>query len=116
MAIVTKKDLVAAVSDQCGINQTDVGTTVTTLIDVLVSKLADGDEVTLRGLGTLVIKIAKPKKGRNPNNPTHQVIIPERCVIRFRPGKELKTRINSLDVAKIKARMRKSRNSASDKS
>ena len=101
MATVTKKDLVAAVSAKSGINQTVAADVINQLVDVIVEKLSDGEEVTLRRFGTFVIKVAKAKKGRNPNKPEHQVIIPERCVIRFRPGKELKASMNTLDTSKL---------------
>lgn len=98
MSTVTKRDLVAAVAAKSGSQPAQVNELLNTIVGEIVAKLADGEEVTLRGFGTFVIKVAKAKKGRNPNKPDSQVDIPERCVIRFRPGRELKKSISALPV------------------
>ena len=102
MTIVRKKDLVAAVSHKSGTNNEEVARGINALIEVLVEKLSTGSEITLRGFGTFSVKIAKAKKGRNPNKPENQVNIPERCVPRFRPGKALRNSILKLDPAHFK--------------
>ncbi len=102
MTIVRKKDLVAAVSHKSGTNNEEVARGLNALIEVLVEKLSTGSEITLRGFGTFSVKIARAKKGRNPNKPEDLVHIPERCIPRFRPGKALRTSIQNLDPADFK--------------
>ena len=48
------------------------------------------------------IKVRKERKGRNPNKPQDVVRIPERAVVKFRAGKELKEAVEKLNPAKIK--------------
>ena len=97
MTIVRKKDLVAAVSNKSGKNNEEVARGINALIEILVEKLSTGNEITLRGFSTFTVKVAKAKKGRNPNKPEDQVSIPPRCVPRFRPGKALRDSIRKLD-------------------
>ena len=56
----------------------------------------------LRNFGVFEIKVRKERKGRNPNKPQDVVKIPERAVVKFRAGKELKEAVEKLDTAKIK--------------
>lgn len=98
MANVTKRDLVIALSNEGGHKQADVERLMERFIDLVSSSLADGKDVTLRGFGTLEIRVAKAKIGRNPNRPGSDVRIPDRCVIRFKPGRELKERVARLSI------------------
>jgi nucleoid DNA-binding protein len=45
--------------------------------------------------------VAKAKVGRNPNKPEDSVIIPDRCVVRFKPGRELKAVVAALPPKKL---------------
>lgn len=101
MATVTKKDLITAVATKTGQQYAQIHDLLNTIVEEIVSKLSDGEEVTLRGFGTFVIKVAGAKKGRNPNKPGSEVDIPERCVIRFRPGGELKASISALPTSRF---------------
>ena len=65
-------------------------------LDGLVDELAKGGNVELRNFGVFEIKVRKSRKGRNPNAPTNEVVIPERVVVKFRAGKELKERVEKL--------------------
>ena len=47
------------------------------------------------------MKVRKSRKGRNPNKPQDEVIIPERAVVKFRAGKELKEQVEKLDTKKL---------------
>ncbi|HCH86873.1 MAG TPA: integration host factor subunit beta, partial [Lentisphaeria bacterium] len=48
------------------------------------------------------IKVRKSRKGRNPNQPKNEVVIPERAVVKFRAGKELKEAVEQLDPKQFK--------------
>jgi nucleoid DNA-binding protein len=96
MATVTKRDLVVEVSNKCGMNQQQASDFLDALVEVLTAKLTSGERVSLRQLGTFDIGIAKAKKGRNPMDPSVEIAIPERCNLRFRPGRELKAKIRDM--------------------
>lgn len=96
MATVTKRDLVVQISDQTGLTQTQVFDVLQLFLDNVTSHLAQNSDVVLRNFGTFEIRVTKAKIGRNPNNPTRDVPIPARAVVKFKPGKELKEKVLQL--------------------
>lgn len=101
MATVTKRELINDLSNQTGLRQQDAATFVDAFIDLVGKRLAEGHDVTFRTFGTFEIRVAKAKIGRNPNNPGAEVRIPDRCVVRFKPGRELKNGVASLPPEKL---------------
>jgi nucleoid DNA-binding protein len=96
MATVTKKDLVIAITDQTGITHQQANALLETTFAVITSRLRQGDSVALRGFGTFAVRTAKAKKGRNPRDPTTEIDIPARAVLRFKPASELRASIRDL--------------------
>ena len=47
------------------------------------------------------MQVRKSRIGRNPNRPETDVVIPQRAVIKFKAGKELKAKLKSIDLTKI---------------
>ena len=99
MATVTKKDIVARMSDKLGITQAEAANAAETMLEVIAASLAAGNDVAFRTFGTFELSVAKGKMGRNPRQPDQVVRIPDRYVVRFRPGQELKDQIAALPVA-----------------
>ncbi|HCN78305.1 MAG TPA: integration host factor subunit beta [Verrucomicrobiales bacterium] len=98
MANVTKRELVIELSNKLGLRQSEVMSMVEAFIEEVSATLERGDEVTLRTFGTFELRKAKSKIGRNPKRPGSEVVIPERFVVRFKPGMELKQRVADLPV------------------
>lgn len=90
---VTKRDLVVRISDKVGLSQREVLSTIEQLMVEITDSLTNGDEVVFRNFGTFQTAINKPKVGRNPKRPEVAIRIPERKVVRFRPGKNLKEQV-----------------------
>jgi nucleoid DNA-binding protein len=65
-------------------------------LDYIAEALARHDKVELRNFGVFEVKIRKARVGRNPNAPETDVPIPERAVVKFKPGKEMRA-----DVLKL---------------
>lgn len=101
MANVTKKDLVIELSNTHGLTHAPVEQLIERLMELLSRRLGEGRDVALRGFGTFEIRVAKGKIGRNPNRPGSEVQIPDRCVIRFKPGRDLKERVARVPVEQI---------------
>ena len=99
---MTKRDLVVKVAKETGFVQTDVAVIVQKTIDCIASSLATGNGVELRNFGVFEIKVRKSRTGRNPNKPANTVVIPERIVVKFRAGKELKNGVAKLNAANLK--------------
>jgi nucleoid DNA-binding protein len=56
------------------------------LLDVVVERVAAGDEIRLSGFGKFHAVTRAPRQGRNPRT-GHPVPIPETTVPQFKPGK-----------------------------
>lgn len=98
---MTKRDIVVRIASETGVIQNKVADIVQKTLDYLADELAEGNTVELRNFGVFEVKVRKQRKGRNPNKPKNEVIIPERAVVKFRAGKELKARVEKLDTSAI---------------
>jgi integration host factor subunit beta len=67
---------------------------VDTIFDQIASALARGDRVELRGFGTFAAKVREGRVGRNPRTGA-KVHVPEKKIPYFRPGHEIRQRLNS---------------------
>src|SRR5438552_2607509 len=101
---LTKRDLVIRISDETGLGQQQVFDVVQKTLDYITESLAKGDKVELRKFGVFEIKVRKARIGRNPNAPTADVSIPERCIVKFKPGKEMRAEAFKLSPEVIKTR------------
>ena len=98
---LTKREIAKKVAEKIGATQTDAAAAVQATFDIMVEELANCGHIELRGFGVFEIKTRKSRKGRNPNQPENEVIIPERAVVKFRAGKELKSAVEKLDPSKF---------------
>jgi integration host factor subunit beta len=101
---ITRSELVSLLSEQFPqLMPRDVELAVKTLLDTMTQALAQGKRIELRGVGSFVLHHRPARVGRNPKS-GEQVMIPEKKVPHFKPGKELRERVDykaSVDVAKI---------------
>lgn len=98
MPTVTKRDLVNRITDLLGqkgymITQQSVADVIQHVIDEVGESLACGDTVVMRNFGTFEVRETKAKIGRNPKDPSKDVPIPARAVVKFKPGRELKDKV-----------------------
>ncbi|MGA2866447.1 MAG: HU family DNA-binding protein [Verrucomicrobiota bacterium] len=93
---LTKRDLVMRISEETGLIQQQVMDVVQKTLNYIAEALARGDKVELRNFGVFEVKVRRARLGRNPNAPTATVPIPERSVVRFRPGKEMRAEVLKL--------------------
>ncbi len=71
----------------------DVEFVVKAIIDSLGNHLAQGGRVEIRGFGSFSAHTRPPRLGRNPK--TGEIVpVPEKRVLYFRPGTELRERVN----------------------
>ncbi len=94
---MTKRDLVVHISSDSGLAQQSVLEIVQKTFDYISEALATGDKVELRKFGVFEIKVRQARIGRNPHDPGHDVPIPARAVVKFKPGKDMRD-----TVAKIR--------------
>ena len=93
---LTKRDLVVRISNETGLVQQQVLDVVQKTLDYIADSLAKGDKVELRNFGVFEVKVRKARVGRNPNAPETDVPIPQRSVVKFKAGKEMRA-----DVLKL---------------
>lgn len=93
---LTKRDLVIRISNETGLVQQQVLDVVQKTLDCIAEALAKRDKVELRNFGVFEVKIRKARIGRNPNSPEKDVPIPERAVVKFKPGKEMRSDVFKL--------------------
>jgi len=97
---VTKADVVSKVSEQTGINKSDVLITVESFINVLKASMEDGDDVFIRGFGSFVNKKRARKVARNISKNT-AIVIDAHFVPTFKPAKEFVEKVKKSKKLKV---------------
>ena len=97
---LTKRDLVVRISNETGLVQQQVLDVVQKTLDYIADALAKGDKVELRNFGVFEVKVRKARVGRNPNAPETDVPIPQRSVVKFKAGKEMRADVLKLSPPK----------------
>jgi nucleoid DNA-binding protein len=90
---MTKRELVVRISKETGLIQEDVYAVIQKTLDYITESLTKGDHVEFRDFGVFEVCTRKPRIGRNPNRPQDVVQIPERRVVKFKPGKRMKSAV-----------------------
>ena len=73
--------------------QRDAEIIVGAILEEIVEALSRGDRVEIRGFGVFAVKLRKARVGRNPKT-GEQVDVKEKIVPYFKPGKEMRARLN----------------------
>jgi integration host factor subunit beta len=99
---MTKSELILRLTERLnnpmlGLNaqlvQKDCEVSVKLLLDAMTDALIAGQRIEIRGFGTFSISERPPRVGRNPKS-GEEVSVPAKRVPHFKPGKELRYRVN----------------------
>lgn len=91
---MTKSELIEALArKQAHLKADDVELSVRTLLEQMSSALAGGERIEIRGFGSFSLHFRPPRMGRNPKT-GDSVALPGKYVPHFKPGKELRERVN----------------------
>ena len=93
---LTKRDLVLRICEDTDQVQQHVFDIVQRTLDHIVKALSNGEKVELRNFGIFEVRVRKARIGRNPSAPGTQVPIPERCVVKFKAGREMRLGVSKL--------------------
>ncbi len=93
---LTKRDLVVRISEETELVQQQVFEVVQKTLDYIAEALAKGEKVELRNFGVFEVKVRKARVGRNPNAPETDVTIPQRAMVKFKAGKEMRADVMKL--------------------
>ncbi len=91
---MTKSELIARLAERYPqLIAKDADYAVNTILDAMAQALADGHRIEMRGFGSFALNRRPPRVGRNPKS-GEKVMVPEKCVPHFKPGKELRERVD----------------------
>ena len=93
---LTKRDLVLRICEDTGLVQQQVFDIVQRTFDHIIKALANGEKVELRNFGIFEVRVRKARIGRNPSAPGTEVPIPERAVVKFKAGREMRLGVGKL--------------------
>lgn len=104
---LTKSELIdRIVARQSLLTAKDVELAVKTVLEQMSEALATGGRIEIRGFGSFSLHYREPRIGRNPKT-GEAVTLAGKYVPHFKPGKELKDRVNlSIQLEEQAARER----------
>jgi len=99
-ASLTKKELVAHIAahknlSSAGLSQQQIQMILQLALDGIIDALGEDKHVEFRDFGVFEKVERKGRIGRNPNKPENEVKIPNRQVIKFKPGKRMREMLDN---------------------
>ena len=89
-----KSELIETLArEQNQIDGRDVEFAVKTMLEQMSEALASGERIEIRGFGSFSLHFRSPRVGRNPKT-GEPVALSGKHVPHFKPGKELRDRVN----------------------
>jgi len=96
---MTKADIISQISEQTGIDKSDVSTAMEAFFSVIKNNMAEGENIYVRGFGSFVNKRRAKKVARNISKNT-AIIIDEHYIPSFKPSKVFVEKIKKSDRVK----------------
>ena len=92
---MTKSEIIRVIaSKQPNLSKVDVEAAVNCIFNSIDEELARGGRIEIRGFGTFSVRQHNAKMGRNPRI-GETVSIPRKNSVHFKPGSELRERVNA---------------------
>lgn len=91
---MTKSELIEKLATKLNhIATKDVEAAIKEILEMMAQSLAKGDRIEIRGFGSFSLHYRAPRVGRNPKT-GDSVELSGKYVPHFKPGKELRERVN----------------------
>lgn len=91
---MTKSELIERIADsQDQLSPKDIELAVKLMLEYMSQSLATGSRIEIRGFGSFSVHHRAPRIGRNPKT-GEPVSLEGKYVPHFKPGKELRDRVN----------------------
>ena len=90
---LTKSHLIEAIAKANGFTKKQSTETVETILELIKSTLASGDDVLISGFGKFCVKEKLERRGRNPATGEDMILGPRR-VVTFRCSGKLRDKVN----------------------
>jgi len=92
---VVKSELVRALNEKLPDSRLDdVELAVNCLLKHMADALVQGERIEIRGFGGFDLRHRPPRIARNPKT-GEAITLPTKVVLHFKPGKDLKDRVNA---------------------
>ena len=92
---MTKSELIEKLAEQhANIPAKDVEDAVKEVLEQMADSLSSSDRIEIRGFGSFSLHYRAPRVGRNPKT-GEKVELQGKYVPHFKPGKELRDRVNA---------------------
>lgn len=87
---MNKAGLIERIAAEANITKKQAEDMLEKAVKIIVDELKAGNEVTITGFGTFMVKTRHARGGVNPQKPSERIQIPEVRVAKFKTGKTLK--------------------------
>jgi len=91
---LTKSQIIDAITEQNGFTCKKTSETVETILELIKSILASGDDILISGFGKFCVKKKSERRGRNPAT-GKDMMLPPRRVVTFQCSGKLREKINA---------------------
>jgi integration host factor subunit beta len=92
---MTKSELIEVLArKQPQLAYRDIELAVKTILEYMTTSLSSGERIEIRGFGSFSLHFRPARSGRNPKS-GEPVLLLEKYVPHFKPGKELRERVNN---------------------
>jgi integration host factor subunit beta len=91
-----KSELISTLTEKQGhLSYKDIEKAVKETFDLMGKALAQGERIEIRGFGSFSLRYRASRDARNPRT-GELIITKEKYAIHFKPGRQLKERVNNL--------------------
>ena len=90
---MNKSELIDAVAEAAGLSKADSTRAFDAVISVVTNAMKGGDQVSIVGFGSFLVRERSARTGRNPQTGA-EIQIAAATVPAFKPGKALKDAVN----------------------
>lgn len=87
---MNKAGLIERIAAEANVTKKQAEDMLEKAVKIIVDELKAGNEVTITGFGTFMVKTRHARGGVNPQKPSERIQIPEVRVAKFKTGKTLK--------------------------
>jgi len=89
---MNKAELIDIIAESNGITKVMAGKALDSVLNNMGKAMEDGERVIFSGFGSFHVAERAEQKGRNPQT-GETISIPAHNVVKFKPGKKLRTRV-----------------------
>jgi integration host factor subunit beta len=92
--MIIKSELIKRIGDKIpALNQKTIEICTNSIVDLMANALISGKRIEIRGFGSFDLRYRRPRNAHNPKTGT-KVLTSAKYVVRFKPGKELRKRVD----------------------